>query len=355
MTITRLFQFPPGSVIVDQLIPNSVSGGNWPHKVDFYIPAGAAPKRAMMCLGGAKHEKLRFARNLRLLNATPLTPANVNWNLINAANIVFAVPQGQACIGVDPLWGAGNNLDNPHDVDTRNVDYPTGISTWSNGFMYSGQNDKQFLLDCKNWMLSTWASLTLVSLFGHSNGGMMTKYMELFYPTQFRAFLTVSGPTPIAWSSTSWPTVANIRPSWQQYGRLDDVLGIYGGVAGAGDHWLASQLYQQPAQLSVANVAGSVVLGTWTPALSGYITPSIELQSIMDAYATSHSLTPETYNYTDAVTTTSVLGTLKEWSYLGGNVTLRLLSNSDHSIGIQQQDMHSGILAAAVKWIISLA
>lgn len=349
--IVDLAYFSPGTIMPNQLIPRSVGGGTWPHKVDVYVPR-LTPLRALVCLHGGGGTKTAHAAALRVLlrrTATP-TPLDVRWDLLDYWRLVAVFPQGQACL----IENAVGNPFNPNGVDTRSETYPNGVATWDNGHMYSSADDKAFLVDLRLWLLATFPYLgaQAVHIEGHSNGGMMVQRMWREQPV-YRCHACISGPASRPYLATPYDP-STVRPLWMQYGAFDDVLGLYGGIAGAGSHWLGPWL-QQPEQLSKANVYGYMGPSGWVPQLSeyqpGHVTFDLGALEWVDRNP-GVFVPPYEYDDVTAVVTDAAEGTLTTWASVDNRIKLRLLSDAGHALRDQQTKLGKALISQILRWIV---
>lgn len=352
MTITGIGYTPPGTVQQQVYIPRSDIAGNHPHAVDFYVPRGN-PKHAIISLhggGGTKRAQAVMARTLKTRNAI-VTPEDVNWSRLEYWSVIEVYPLGQMCLPSNAV----DNPYNPNGVDSRVAKRPNGVTCWSNGYMWSGANDEQMLVDLKAYILATYPTVEKVHIHGHSNGGMMAKYMWRFRPI-FDHYATTSGPTAQYWDATPFAP-ATAGPMWMQVGRKDTILGILDGNAGAGDHWADANWNQQIEQISVINVKGVMVGSTWVPQLQNTIPEWREIQRGIDAWNTANTWPAETWLEGDGAVTAAKTGTLKTWQYSNKRMILRLLSNADHSYSGQQleqldaQGRPVSTMSEIMKWI----
>ena len=324
MTMSGLFDVPPGTFRLNVQIPMLSSPGNfWPHLTDFYEPPGASPVSALVCLHGGGGFKDQFARNLYITKTTPATTVTINWPLIAGNNSVFVFPQGQHCSGITGPF-------NPQGANTVSMNNPQGVPTWSNWFMWSQADDPTFLHDLSSYITSYYGNIKK-NLAGHSNGGFMTKRMWYENPSSsppYLRYISCSGPAASYYISNP-TTPVNVAPTFSQIGGVDSILDVSGGPAGPGSHFTNPIWIQNPSQISVADVA--------FPSNSAYIGDFVHLQTRVTAYNAAHSLPPETVNYSDGVVTNVKIGTQITWTYSGGNNVLQLISNAEHQIRTHEQ------------------
>lgn len=351
--ITAFGKLPPGIVLLDQQIPDTINGGYHPRPVDIYAPLSGA-EQALISLHGGGGTKLTaaFVGRVSKVYTQPPTVDDVNWTMINYWNTAFVFPQGTACTAENAV----DNPYNPNGVTTASDENPEGVYLWSNGMYWSGSNSEQFLVDLNTYLFAEFPSIAQVHLHGHSAGGMMAGWMYLNRPI-FHHFAVTSAPTPIL--NVDWDgetaslsaTPSSLRPFFCQLGLLDTNLGIEGGIAGAGSHWTDDLWLQQPAGLTKANVKGSVVSGVWVPQLSEWLNEMLMQQLRIDAYNTANSLAPQTFdpnNYTQEATE---LGFLRTWSYSSGRNLLRLLTGSNHKAEVMTRDLRTSLYKSILTWI----
>lgn len=355
MSIPGFGKVPPGTIQQQRYIPRTDAAGNHPHPCDVFVPRGG-PKHALVILhggGGSKRSQAVFCRTLKTRNLI-LTPEDVNWTRLQYWSVLEVYPLGQKCL---PENAVGNPW-NPNGVDSRVPQRPDGVTSWSQGYFWSGADDPQFLKDLKTWILDTYPSVEKVHIHGHSAGGMMAKYMWRFEPTVFDHHSTVSGPTPYYWDSTPFaPSV--LKPMWMQMGAKDTILGLLDGIAGPGNHWADATWRQQPPQLSYINVKGFVnPSGNWVPQLQEIIPDWKEFERARTMRAAEISQ-PDPGAWTEGagVDTDAVTGTMRTWSYDDGFLTLRRLSEPDHNYYDQQavilspNDRPTSIVSEVMRWI----
>jgi hypothetical protein len=312
-----------GTLLLDQQIPNTRYGtpsavaGDEPfhrHLIDIYEPQGDITM-AIVPLHGGGGTKYQYAAALGILRSFPPTPDGVSWGALEAFNTVLLVPQGQACHGVDPAWGAGNNPWNPDDVDTFSASYPIGIPTWSNHTMWSGVDDMQFVKDIAAFIANRYGAVLRV-LTGHSNGGIMSN--EAWYQHEtgmFNVYCGTSGPASIYRRDVNPTPPSTVRPFCGFFGNLDTNLQIYPG------HW-------QDPQWQLSQLSKAMVAYPFRPYIVGEM---YQLQTRVNAYNAAHSLPAETVNFSDGVVSTVHVGTCTTWTYSGGANIVKLYSDSDHA------------------------
>lgn len=234
-----------GTVLYDVPIPKTLSAGDWASVCDIYIPDDVTPDNVSIWLHGGKGSKETFARNLGIVTGKDdLGDPIIKWELMFKNKTIAVVPMGQYADGTfDALW-------NPNSADTTLGGTKPGVRTWSNGFMYSGQNDPQMLEDLAT-MLDGLYSLP-VHLAGHSNGGFMVQRMWQERPTLFSRMACASGPMSAVYLGDAPPAV--VRPMFSLIGGKDTTLSVSGGPEGAGNHFFDNTWTQPSTGYSVANV-----------------------------------------------------------------------------------------------------
>lgn len=302
-----------GTVEVDQQIANTRDGGQHPHEIDIYIPAGGFDT-VIVALHGGGGAKGQYAAALGILTSFPQTADVVVWGALTNKywRCALIVPQGQHCKGVDPELGPGNNPFNPLDVNTVSDEYPRGIPTWSNHVMWSSVDDMQFLKDMAAYIEGRWPGKTKI-LGGHSNGGIMANRMWYEDPTHFDYYCGTSGPAGIYHRQVSSPPPAIVKPFLGIYGAQDTNLSITDGRF-YNDTWQLSQLSKAFVQFP------ALVIGELD-----------QLQFRVDAYNDAHGLPPETVEIADGVDKSAFVGSVRVWSYSGGANRVQLYDSADHS------------------------
>ncbi len=326
-----------GTVERDVLIPKSKGGGYWPLGVDIYYPNVTALSVNVFLHGGGGSKK-QFAASLNICRGTW-----VNWALLTAWKAIAIFPQGSACLGVDPAYGAGNNPYNPNDVDTRSAQNPNGVATWGNRFMYSGRDDLEYLKHISIYAITRWPNRGR-SVFGHSNGGMMAARLWREAPTYFGHFGACSGPG--AWYYGTNPVVpGTTKPFFQEIGWLDDVL-----------------------QVNTLKTTGNFFNQQWTQGIDTYSKADVEPfpghhlgafyeMNQMLGYA---GLTPFTQNEA-AITDLSTVwnpqhtkrgsGLLRTWTRSGGTYTLTLVENAAHDVATHDSCQQSHLVSRWFNWV----
>lgn len=237
-----------GTVLRDVAIPNIGAGGNWASVCDIYIPDDVAIDSVGIWLHGGKGSKESFARNLGIVTGKDdLGEPIIKWEILFKGACIAVIPMGQFCAGVfDATW-------NPNSADTTAGGTKPGVRTWSNGFMYSGQNDPQMLEDLATKLATDYPGKP-INLSGHSNGGFMTQRMALERPALFNRFAVASGPLSFVFAGSPTPTAANLKPMLSLIGGQDATLSVSGGPNGPGDHFKDATWKQPSSGYSVANV-----------------------------------------------------------------------------------------------------
>lgn len=316
--IPFILKYPQGSFLKNRVVLKSGSTTDyWPHLFDVYIPVGEIDFVTVI-LHGAGGGKVNIANTMGVTYSNTQKASQVNWTLLTLMKSVVIIPQGQHCDGtVGPF--------NPNGVTTVSLNYPNGVATWSNYNMWSGADDKSFLQDLvANYIEVNWPGKSKV-LAGHSNGGMMAQTMWLESPATFDMYGSFSGPAAYYYDQNPIPTPSVIKPMFQRYSMKDTVLGISGGVAGAGDHFWDNLWYQQPAQASVANYTYPT-LGGWVSGWRMY----------------EHGLTTQGKTFSQAAyfEVNQIKGWQRRWELKpsqGVRMTMDLISEGAHNLDIQRQ------------------
>lgn len=323
------FPEPAAPLQLDVQIPNTRFGtggaqdgdqANHPHLCDVYTPGGTI-RTVMVALHGGGGTKQQYAGSLNVLLGDPPSYGRINWGLLQKARCALVVPQGQACTGVNALWGAGNNPWNPSDVSEPLV------RAWSSRVFWSGHDDPQFLRDMAAWIIATFGADKKRVLVGHSAGGMMVcrawaEHASL--ATGYHAYCT-SSATPSAYFRDVAPTPpADARPFAADFGAQDTNLAIAPDGAG----FDAASLFLS------ANPTDAWVSWPDQPELNG---PIAAHQARVNAYNTQAALPPESVSIGSGTTSAAAIGTKTEWVNAGGKMRLRMLSAADHSNRSQQE------------------
>ena len=236
-----------GTVLRDVVIPKTLTSGNWASVCDIYIPDDVAIDSVGIWLHGGKGSKENFARNLGIVTGRDDTGEPIiKWEILFKGRCIAVLPMGQFCDGTfDATW-------NPNSADTTAGGTKPGVRTWSNGFMYSGQNDPQMLEDLALKLQDDYPFLP-INLAGHSNGGFMAQRMWLERPGLFGRFACASGPQSAVFAGAT-PTPVLLKPMLSLIGGQDATLSVSNGPNGPGDHF-KDELWKQPSSgYSVANV-----------------------------------------------------------------------------------------------------
>lgn len=319
-----------GTFIQNFQIANLRDGGNHPHLCDAYVPAGQI-NFVMVVLHGGSGGKQWIPQLLGLTTAANPTVNNINWQMLNLWKVAIIIPQGQHCTGVQ------NDDWNPRGVDTVSAQYPDGVATWSNGNMYSQADDPQFLQDMAFDIVAKYGTKGRI-LAGHSNGGMMAQWMHMNKPGYYNYYCPVSGPRPS--SLGEYVQGTQMKPIYVRYGGLDDVVGIYNGPAGDGDHFSDDTLIQNPAHKSVADYVAPPGLNTWYG-------PEVDFAEKV-AMRTSGA---EVFSPVDGVTTNVSTGKLTTWTYANGACKMDLISAADHGLKSMQKCLMKKQVASWMGWV----
>lgn len=327
MTVRGLFARMPGTILKDQQITPVGGTTPWPHKFDVYIPNGDV-QFVMVALHGGNGGKKYLPQAMYVTFAPNPTPAQVNWEMLEKFRCAVIVPQGQHCDGVAGPW-------NPNGVNTVSSANPGGVATWSNYSMWSGANDPAFLIDMAKYIVAKFGSVVRV-LAGHSNGGMMTYRMWLEASGWYNFYCSTSGPMPIYWD-TNIAVPPSFKPFYVRYSLKDTVLGVDGGIAGAGvnhfwdDVWLA-----QPEQYTVAAYTYPN-LGKYVAGWRGF-----SQQATMQGYA----FDPNGY-----VEYAEKKGWRRRWTFGSNQLTMDLLSAGEHGLVDQTKDTRKAAFAVWMGWV----
>ena len=332
-----LLRLSPGQVVKNMQVEQRDSGESplgtfHPHLIDMYIP-NVPIQWIMVLLHGGAGGKKYIVYNAGVSVEIDPNIWEINWQRLEKYKTMVVVPQGLHCDGVVGPF-------NPNGANTESETKPDGIATWSNGFMWSGADDEWFLKDLASWLKQHYFTTPRI-LTGHSNGGMMTYKMMLENPASYYAYASACGPCPT-------PTIAppNIQRKryYARYSGKDDVIGIWNGGAGPGNHWEAEQWKQSLAQLSVANVTYPE-LGTWE---AGPVTFAKE----MAAWGTS------IYDFENPTSITPLSsGSLIRWE--GGGLSspsmcrMELVTEGQHSLGSQTKLTRRYWFNDVMNWALS--
>lgn len=315
-----------GTIVKNVRIPNTKTGGFWPHLTDFFVPVIENLAGAFVVLHGGTGTKEYQARVCGLTKKVAnVASRDVRWNsLVNAATL-FAFPQGQACTGITNEW-------NPFGVDTRQPEYPNGVFVWSNGDFYSQNDDPWFLDDLAGYIQDTYG-VPGVNLAGHSQGGIMAMWMWWradHRRANWRRFVSSAGPRPLDLPAVD--ASPHKRPLLMQIGNLDTEINVAAGTF-FDEKWFSVRQSR----------AAHYPLG---PIRYGFYN---DLQAMVDAYNTRNSLPPETVSILDGVITSGTYGNITKFTYGGGKILLEHHQNCTHkpaTIAVNQ------LLRPFTKWLV---
>jgi hypothetical protein len=328
-----LFMTPPGTLYTNVQIPNSISGGVWPHLIDIYIPTTFNGIVSTVILHGGGGNKLQVSLSLGILVGAPAKPQNVNWSLLDTWKGMVVIPQGQWCTGVVNDW-------NPNGVNSVSPSHPYGIPTWSNHFMWSQADDLDFLSDLSDYIVNTYGTQR-PTIAGHSSGGIMAHRMWYEKPTKYGRYIGSSAPAASYYDGLPAPTLA--RPFLTQFGRMDTTLDINGGPAGPGDHFFDPWWYQNPTHVTVEDVTFP----------SKWIGDFRQLPTRVNAYNSYNNLPSEVVNAADGAVTPIPIGTQTTWSYSKGYNMLQLYSDADHQVSSHQAVTKKHKYSVWMGWVYS--
>ena len=327
-----------GVIISDVYIPNSRDGGNHPHAVDFYVPNGGVTRSAIVLHGGGGN-KIQIARLMGLAMTTPITPLAFRWDILNYWNALLVIPQGQACTGTVNDW-------NPGGVDTRTVDYPDGIRTWTNYQMWSQADDVQFLKDLSDYVSTNYGAGIGKNLCGHSQGGMMVSRMWYEAPTYFTNFCAASSGAPNYFVLNPAVIPDDPKPFHLTIGQLDNILNVQDGPRGAGDHFFEETWEQGASTVALSDVYTPLLyMGAWNA-----------LQRMTDIINDFGLYDPQVIDVNDAVETAITIGTKKTWTYGGlGRVKVVWLSDAGHDLASIQACMNQRVFSNWMNFAYEMA
>lgn len=328
MSSKVLFRKAPGVLLKNQTLAKT-GGGTWPHLYDVYIPNGPVKFVAVILHGGGG-SKENIAQTMGITYSLTATVNQVNWPMLELFKTMVVIPQGQHCDGtVGPF--------NPNGANTVSTQYPNGVATWSNYFMWSGADDLSMLKDMSTFLATTRTGTARI-LMGHSNGGMMTERVWLEAPGYYNFYATFSGPLARYYDQATFPQPAQLKPLYQRFSLKDTILGISGGNAGPGDHFWDNQWNQQWAQSSVANYE--------YPNLGGWV-GGWRIHAALSSWL-GQTFDPNAYTQVNVAK-----GWVRTWDYKVSStqrVTMEVLSEGAHSLVDQTKATRQYSFAAAMKW-----
>lgn len=322
-TVAALVMAPPGTMLLNQQIPNTRYGTpqQQPYDkplhdnlIDIYEPPGTI-NLAMTMLHGGGASKGQYAASLTIISG-PQTLDTVNWPALMQVGAAAWFIQGMHCTPANAgPW-------NPNGVDTVSAQYPNGIAGWSNRAYWSGNDDPQLLVDIAIAQSQRYSNVFKV-LCGHSEGGMMMQRAWYEHAAGgFNCYCGSSSPVNSYYlGNPALPAVP--KPMRTQFGLQDDNIGIAGG------HFF------DPTWVGGKNPTKSQAQ---TPVLS--IGDFAQLQTRVNAYNTFHSRPAETVREGDGVTAPCAVGTVTTWTYCGGAMQMLVYSNATHSTKTQQACAH---------------
>jgi hypothetical protein len=330
----KLWIKAPGTLLLDQFIPDTVNGGFHPQPVDVYIPQGTI-KACALCLHGASGEpdpKWSYSQQMLVHSGTQPTVLGTNWRSLSKAfgnqpmAVIFA--KGGHCSPDN--YGSPYNPNNANTVSANN---PYGVATWNNHVMYSGYLDIDMIADAPAYIQSLFGSVARIYI-GHSNGGMMGQRRWAEHVAgQFNVYCTSSGPFSQYYIDNP-PAPAIPKPTLSIIGQVDTILNVTDGPNGPGDHFYDQTWAQAVAQTSVADVQ---LPTNWISEWFGY-------QTRVNAYNTFKGLPPQTILPSDGVVTNIAIGHQTKWTDQSGANVLVLLSASNHQVRSMQKVLNTGLL-----------
>lgn len=289
----------------------------FPHKFDIYAPKGEV-LHVVVLLHGGSGSKEGIADQFGVTKR-----GKVEYQTLSKYSVAVVCPQGQACVG-----GPANEW-NPNGADSRTLKAPKGVSTWSNGSMWSGQNDPAFLRALVEKLKKDFPGAKL-TLAGHSNGGMMVADIWLNNGDLFDYYGSWCGPLAVKYQYFKAPKTA--KPIRFQYGMVDNVIGIDGGVNGSSNHFEDSIWSQQPAYQTAEDVVPPPGRGGW---VSG---PSFFTQATGTPWSTAYKA-----NYP------CDKGSGYKVSY--GAVETHVLTYPDHFLSDHQAALGETALTTLMDWV----
>lgn len=316
----------------------------WPNQIGTSTPVVAST--CITGLHGGSGTATNFARNLGFLKSPIVNAANVDWDYLARAHGPIAIPNGMFCTR-GALAGYPNNTGqfNPNGVETVSPANPQGIRTWSAGMMWSGQQDIQFLNDWATWIINDPMGLGLGpsigrALFGHSNGGMMAQYMWRNWTTSYTKYGGISCPLVddayTGGASGTDPTNGRIFCAF--YGGSDDVINLYNGPAGPGDHFYDNDTLQA----TIANTypdpgTGSVADVLYNPLVSPYFFPNQYVGPYKRFVKQINTVNNNTNVPTPTVATMANGAIQTTWIDTASGHVLQVVSGAGHDIMSQEQ------------------
>jgi predicted esterase len=190
-----------------------------------------------------------------------------------------------------------------------------GTPTWANRVMDSGQNDVAFLQSLASYIATNFPSLAnSLYLAGHSNGGMMVNRMRCESPATFRAYVAMSGPASVYYSSSG--TTPCIPSATAPY------LSIMGGAD--------TVLKDQPFTAATWTVASAYIAAT-QPTTAWLSYPPYAVGTIIGEYTQAQDRIARMCP-TEMLGSPSTTATSNTWTNCGGKLVLVDVLNSDHYI-----------------------
>lgn len=319
----------PGTLQLNQQIPDTVNGGVHPHLIDMYTPNGTI--RAVIILHhGAAGTKEVYSQQMGIHTGPVPTLQSVDWGALQSFGVAVWVPQGFYCIAC-PAPGCNQGTFNPNNV-TAVASSRGPVFTWLNHVEYSGVDDVGFEADVPAAMQAKYGS-TLRIMGGHSNGGMFTQRRWYEHVAgQYNVYCMSSGPASQYFVSNP-TTPAIVKPTISILGLQDDIL----RPVDPANHFFDA--LWGPSERSVADVTEP----------TNWIGEFIQFQARVNAYNAFKGLAAETVSPTvDGVKVTLVnlngplnpaAGTMTVWTYSGGANVMMLLSACDHHVRTMQKDL----------------
>lgn len=293
-TAKALSRTSPGTVRT-LAVPNTRDGGNHPHVVLCYEPAGAVQLWVLGSHGGGADGPSQAQQTFcQIGNGTP-TAANAVWGLMAALNMAvwfpsYGIPNGV----VDATY-------NPNGADLRNVSNALGtlgVRVQLNHGTCStagppAYDDIQFLKDCCTYAQSLYGNVVRAH-YGHSDGGILAQrsYREHLFG-MFSTYHFVCAPPATFFEGVAFPAI--VKPTQWFFGLKDKNIGIL-GQDNVTNNFLNTRWAQQPSGYGKQNIV--------YPAAQEFIGGAKAFEDSFTAYNTFKSLPPETFNWADAVITT---------------------------------------------------